>query len=65
MYKVKDNITFGINKTKASEEIGISRVYLTDILNGKKECSKIVAFCITKYLDKQAEIESFFDRIGD
>ena len=54
-----------INKTLASERIGITRVYLTNILNGKQTCSKVVAYCITKYLDKNAEIEEYFMRDGE
>lgn len=51
-----------INKTKASVVIGISREYLTDIVNGKKTCTKVVAYCITKYLNEDAEIEDYFER---
>jgi len=51
-----------LNKTKASKIIGISRVYLTDILNGRKACSKVIAYCITKYLNEDAEIEDYFER---
>ena len=52
-----------INKTKASKIIGISRVYLTDILNRKKSCTKVIAYCITKYLNQEAEINDYFIRI--
>lgn len=51
-----------INKTKASGVIGITREYLTHVMNRKMPCSKIVAFCITKYLDKEAEIEDYFEK---
>lgn len=65
MYRFKENIKIEVNKTKASEVIGISRVYLTDILNKRKDCTKVVAYCITKFLDYNAEIKDYFDRIGD
>lgn len=64
MFKLK-LLDFKINKTKVSEEIGISRPYLTDILNGKKSCTKVVAFCITKYLNKDAEIIEYFYKKGE
>lgn len=64
MFKLK-LLDFKINKTKVSEEIGISRPYLTDILNGKKSCTKVVAFCITKYLNKDAEINEYFYKKGE
>ena len=61
MYLFKDK-NIKIHKTNASKVIGISRVYLTDIMNQRKLCSKIVAYCITKYLDSEAEIEDYFVR---
>ena len=63
MYKINKEVK--INKTIACEVIGISRVYLTNILNGKQLCSKIVAYCITKYLDENAEIEDYFTKEGE
>ena len=63
MYKFNKEVK--INKTIACEVIGISRVYLTNILNGKQLCSKIVAYCITKYLDENAEIEDYFIKKGE
>lgn len=59
------DFNLNINKKKASEVIGISRQYLTNIVNGKIACTKVVAFCITKYLDKNAEIEEFFIKKGE
>lgn len=64
MYKLKENIELKLNKTKASEDIGITRVYLTNILNHKRECSKVVAYCITKFLNSEAEIADYFERVS-
>lgn len=61
MYLIKDT-NIKINKTIASEVIGITRVHLTNIMNGKKLCTKPVAYFITKYLDENAEIEDYFTR---
>lgn len=65
MYRIKNIFDSKINKTAASKEIGVSREYLTDILNGKKDCSKILAFCITKYINPNAEIKDIFDTIRE
>lgn len=62
MYILKVDAKIDFNKTKASEVIGVSREYLTDILNRKKSCSKVLAFCITKYINKNAEIIEYFKK---
>ena len=38
---------------------------IIDVLNGKKDCSKILAFCITKYINPNAEINDIFDTIRE
>lgn len=63
MYWITRKVT--INKTIASEVIGITRPHLTNILNGKIGCTKPVAFCIVKYLDADAEIEEYFIKKGE
>lgn len=65
MYRIKNIFDLKINKTAASKEIGVSREYLTDVLNGKKDCSKILAFCITKYINPNAEINDIFYTIRE
>ena len=35
------------------------------IINGKVACRKVVAFCITKYLNENAEIEDYFIKKGE
>lgn len=65
MYRIKNIFDLKINKTIASKKIGVSREYLTDVLNGKKDCSKILAFCITKYINPNAEINDIFDTIRE
>lgn len=59
------NIKLGkprINQTIASKIIGIAPPTLSKILNGKMACRKVVAYCITKYLDSEAEISDYFIR---
>ena len=65
MYRFKENIEIEINKTKASKVIGITRQHLTNILNKRVACTKVIAYCITKYLNEDAEINDYFTRLGD
>ena len=62
MYKFKKGLDVKINRTKASEEIGISRNYIKDILNGKRSCSLIIAKSIRDYIDKNQPLEYFFEK---
>ena len=48
------------NKTKMAEIIGLNPNTIRRIINGKQECSKLVAYCITKFLNEDAEIEDYF-----
>ena len=65
MYLFKTEISVKINQTIASKVIGITQPTLSNILNGKVACRKVVAFCIAKYLDDNAEIEDYFIRKGE
>lgn len=63
MYYFK-NKNFKLLKTQKelSKEIGITESYLSKILNQKKECSKLVAYAITKAIDPQKETLDLFER---
>jgi len=65
MYIFKANNDVKINQTIASEVIGLTQPTLSNILNRKVACRKVVAFCITKYIDENAEIEDYFDKKGE
>ena len=41
--------------------IGITPDTLRRVINGKQICSKLVAYCITKFLSEDAEIADYFD----
>lgn len=60
MYRFRNDVDYKINQTKASSIIGLTQPTLSNILNGKVLCRKVVAFCIAKYLDENAEIEDYF-----
>lgn len=64
MYIFKENINVKINQTIAGEVIGLTQPTLSNILNRKVSCRKVVAFCITKYIDENAKIEDYFEKIG-
>ena len=64
MYIFKTEIPVKINQTIASKVIGLAQPTLSNILNGKVACRKVVAFCIAKYLDENAEIEDYFERVN-
>ena len=65
MYLFKIEIPVKINQTIASKVIGITQPTLSNILNGKVACRKVVAFSITKYIDETAEINDFFYKKGE
>ena len=64
MYIFKENINVKINQTIAGEVIGLTQPTLSNILNRKVSCRKVVAFCITKYIDENAEIEDYFEKVN-
>ena len=49
--------------TKLAEEIGITRVSLSRIVSNRGVTTKMVAYCLTKLLDSEKEIDYFFERI--
>ena len=65
MYFFKENVDVKINQTIAGEVIGLTQPTLSNILNRKVACRKVVAFCITKYIDENAKIEDYFYMKGE
>ena len=53
------------NKTQMAKVIGLNADTLRRVINGKQECSKLVAYCITKFLNSEAEIENYFYKKGE
>lgn len=50
------------NKTQMAKAVGLNPDTLRRVINGKQVCSKLVAYCITKFLDSEAEITDYFIR---
>ena len=65
MYVFKENTNVKINQTIACEVIGLAQPTLSNILNRKVACRKVVAYCIAKYIDENAEIEDYFEKKGE
>lgn len=63
MYMIKEGFNKKIGQTKMAEVIGVTQPTLSNIFNRKVACRKVVAYCITKYIDEEAEIEDFFERV--
>jgi hypothetical protein len=65
MYRFREDVSNKLRdgQVKAGEIIGLSQPTLSNILRRKVLCRKVVAFCITKYIDPEAEIEDYFERV--
>ena len=67
MYKIKEDVAKIIReKYKLSyltKNAGVTRQHIYTILNKGQVCSKVVAYCITKCIDKNAEIDDYFIKI--
>ena len=63
--QLKDETLDGRSVKSIADKLDITVPYLIDILNGKRSCSKYLAYCITKCLDGQLknlnkEINKYF-----
>jgi len=64
MWKFKDKeIARNYNKVQVAKVIGLTPDTLRRVINGKQLCSKLVAYCITKFLNSEAEITEYFDYV--
>lgn len=51
------------DQQKAGKEIGVTPQYLSAICGRKRKIRKLLAYCITKYIDSNAELEDYFERM--
>ena len=66
MWTFKDKeVAKTYNKEQMAKVIGLNPDTLRRVINGKQECSKLVAYCITKFLDDKAKIEDYFVKKGE
>lgn len=59
IFNAHDEIKY-INQSKLALDIGVTIGYLNRVLNSKITCSKLLAYCITKRINKDAEIDDYF-----
>ena len=66
MWTFKDKeVAKTYNKEQVAKVIGLNPDTLRRVINGKQECSKLVAYCITKFLNYEAKIEDYFIKKGE
>lgn len=66
MFVVKEDIKIDFNgqeQKTIAEKIGIAQETLSRILNKKQKCSKLIAYCITKLNNENAEILEYFEYV--
>jgi plasmid maintenance system antidote protein VapI len=63
MYQWKYDALCIRKQKKASEIIGVTPQYLSKICGKKAQIKKLLAYCIVKYINSEAEIEDYFERI--
>ena len=67
MYILKENIVVDLKcetQRKVAEKLGITEQTLSKILNRKMTCSKMIAYCIVKINNSEADIEDYFERVN-
>ena len=65
MWTFKDKeVAKTYNKEQMAKVIGLNPDTLRKVINGKQECSKLVAYSITTFLNYEAEIEDYFIKKG-
>lgn len=69
MYKFKTekrkDYLQGRTITYLSDVVGIRREYMTSILKGSRNCSKLVAYCISKAGNENNEVQDYFEFVKD
>ena len=63
--EMKKEFLQGRTITYVAEKIGITRVHLTNVLNQRDNCSKLVAFCVVKSVYPEKEIADYFEIVKD
>lgn len=65
MYILKENVKIAMNQRTLAQIIGIHEVTLSNIMKRKVSCRKVVALCIVHYIDKDAELLDYFDKVEE
>lgn len=59
--KAKDLLSYYKIKLVA-QAIGINATTLSDMIKKDRSCIKLTAYCLTKFLNPEAEIQDYFTR---
>ena len=65
MYLAKKEKFEKIKQRDVAERVGISECTLSRIINNKQLTKKATAYCITKAIDNDAEIDDYFIKKGE
>ena len=68
MYVITNNGVGELSKYKnkdVCEIVGINEVTLIKLKKHREPIRKVTAYCITKFLNSEAEIEEYFERVGN
>ena len=67
MYRLKEGVYEAIKNSrpdfkvvKLAEEVGIKSTFASLVLNRRRTCSRMTAYCICKALDSSYEIKDLF-----
>lgn len=63
MYMMKIDIKEKVNQREIAKKVGIAFETVNRIFNKKQTCSKMMAYCICKAIDQNAEIEDYFEPV--
>ena len=63
MYYFRQDVTNVFNQSAIAREVGVAIETINRIFNRKQKCSKVIAYCIVKTINKNAEIDDYFERI--
>jgi plasmid maintenance system antidote protein VapI len=61
--ELKKELLNGMTIRYIANTIGVTEGYISQVLNGKKECSKLVAYCLCKIFNYDLEVEDCFERV--
>lgn len=65
MYYFRQDIVDVFNQSAIAREVGLNIATVNRIFNGKQGCSKMTAYCISKTINSNAEIEDYFKKKGE
>lgn len=63
MYQFKEDVVNVFNQSAIAREVGIAIETVNRIFKRKQKCSKVTAYCICKAINRNAEIEDYFEKV--